>query len=90
MAYNANDDGVMRGSGRVRLPSRLRTANFAATVLAVLSGNPTKFYSRTTTQRNALSLGTGGAGSVVFDSTLGYLILWNGTAWVNLDGTAIS
>lgn len=30
------------------------------------------------------------AGSVIYDSDLGKLILWNGTAWVNLDGTALS
>ena len=29
-------------------------------------------------------------GSVIYDSTLAKLILWNGTAWVNLDGTALS
>ncbi len=29
------------------------------------------------------------AGSVIYDSTLGKLILWNGTAWVNLDGTSL-
>jgi hypothetical protein len=30
------------------------------------------------------------AGSVIYDSDLAKLILWNGTAWVNLDGTALS
>ena len=29
-------------------------------------------------------------GSVIYDTTLGKLILWNGTAWVNVDGTALS
>ena len=29
-------------------------------------------------------------GSVIYDSDLAKLILWNGTAWVNLDGTALS
>ena len=29
-------------------------------------------------------------GVIIYDSTLGKLILWNGTAWVNLDGTALS
>lgn len=29
-----------------------------------------------------------GAGSVIYDSDLAKLILWNGTAWVNLDGTS--
>ena len=28
-------------------------------------------------------------GSVIYDTTLGKLILWNGTAWVNLDGTSL-
>ena len=32
---------------------------------------------------------TGEVGSVIYDSTLGKLILWNGTAWVNLDGTSL-
>ena len=30
------------------------------------------------------------AGSVIYDSDLAKLILWIGTAWVNLDGTALS
>lgn len=29
-------------------------------------------------------------GSVIYDTDLAKLILWNGTAWVNLDGTALS
>ena len=29
-------------------------------------------------------------GAVIYDSTLKKCILWNGTAWVNLDGTALS
>ena len=31
-----------------------------------------------------------GEGAVIYDSTLKKCILWNGTAWVNLDGTALS
>lgn len=30
------------------------------------------------------------AGSIIFDSTLGYCILWDGSTWVNLDGSMIS
>ena len=33
---------------------------------------------------------TGEVGSVIYDADLGKLILWNGTAWVNLDGIALS
>ena len=33
---------------------------------------------------------TGFAGSVIYDTDLAKLILWNGTAWVNLDGTPLS
>ncbi len=29
-------------------------------------------------------------GAVIYDSTLKKCILWNGTAWINLDGTALS
>ena len=29
-------------------------------------------------------------GAIIYDSTLKKCILWNGTAWVNLDGTALS
>ncbi len=90
MAYDANDDGVFKGSNRVRLPARLRAANFAATVLAVLSGNPVKLQKLTTTQRDALTLGTGGEGTLVYDDTLNKVVLWNGTAWRNADGTALS
>ena len=30
-----------------------------------------------------------GEGTVIYDSTLKKCILWNGTAWVNLDGTPL-
>ena len=30
-----------------------------------------------------------GAGTVIYDSTLKKCILWNGTDWVNLDGTSL-
>ena len=33
---------------------------------------------------------TGQQGTVIYDNDLGKLILWNGTAWVNVDGTALS
>ena len=32
---------------------------------------------------------TGEVGSVIYDADLGKLIIWNGTAWVNLDGTSL-
>ena len=35
----------------------------------------------TTTDRNALSLGTNGKGMMVYDTTLTTLCIWNGTAW---------
>lgn len=35
----------------------------------------------TTTQKNALALGTAGKGTVIFDSTLGKLCVWTGSAW---------
>ena len=31
-----------------------------------------------------------GEGAIIYDSTLKKCILWNGTAWVNLDGTALA
>lgn len=33
---------------------------------------------------------TGEVGSVIYDATLGKLIIWNGTAWLNVDGTPLS
>lgn len=33
---------------------------------------------------------TGRYGSVIYDGDLAKLILWNGTDWVNLDGTPLS
>lgn len=33
---------------------------------------------------------TGVEGSIIYDSTLKKCILWNGTAWVNLDGSPLS
>lgn len=32
---------------------------------------------------------TGLHGVVIYDATLGKLILWNGTTWVNIDGTSL-
>ena len=43
-----------------------------------------------TTAARPVEVGAYNAGSVIYDSTLGKLILWNGTAWINLDGTALS
>ena len=44
------------------------------------------FPSYSSAERPTLS---GQVGAVIYDSTLGKLILWNGTAWVNLDGTSL-
>lgn len=33
---------------------------------------------------------TGRQGAIIYDISLKKCILWNGTAWVNLDGTALS
>ena len=38
---------------------------------------------------NRPSLGTWASGFEYYDTTLGKKILWNGTEWVNLDGTAL-
>ena len=38
----------------------------------------------TTVGRTALTLGTGDAGMIVYDTTLGTLFWWNGTAWIGL------
>ena len=42
----------------------------------------------TTSQRPTLA--SGDVGFTYYDSTLGKTIVWNGTAWVNIDGTALS
>ena len=46
-----------------------------------------RFGSYTTAERPAAA--GSNAGSVIYDTTLGKLILWNGTAWVNLDGSSL-
>ena len=38
----------------------------------------------TTAGRTALTLGTGDVGMIVYDTTLGTLFWWNGTAWIGL------
>lgn len=78
MAVDRSNYGKTTGSGYVKLPDRL-----AAAVQF-------KLQSYTTTQRNALSLGAGGAGTQVYDSTLARVCLWTGAAWKNPDGTTIS
>lgn len=82
MAADPEAYGKPIGSGRVRLPARLGKDR--------ISPDFTKFVKKTTTQRNALALGTAGEGSVVYDDTLNKLVLWNGTTWTNLDGTALA
>ena len=47
------------------------------------------FANYTTVERPSLIAGNY-TGSVIYDSDLGKLILYNGTAWVNLDGTPLS
>jgi hypothetical protein len=32
---------------------------------------------------------TGQIGAVIYDATLSKLIIWNGTAWINVDGTSL-
>ena len=53
------------------------------------AGRRFEFKNYETASRPSITPSTG-AGSVIYDSTLGKLILWNGAAWVNLDGTALS
>ena len=53
------------------------------------AGRRFQFKDYETASRPSITPSTG-AGSVIYDSDLGKLILWNGTAWVNLDGIALS
>jgi hypothetical protein len=55
----------------------------------VIAGLRFQFKNYETASRPSITPPTG-AGSVIYDSTLAKLILWNGTAWVNLDGTPLS
>lgn len=43
-----------------------------------------------TTDQRPSSLASGDKGYQYWDTTLGKMIAWNGSAWVNLDGTALS
>ena len=43
-----------------------------------------------TNTRTAMSLDTRNEGLIFYDTTLHKYVLWNGTAWVNMDGTALS
>lgn len=92
MAYDANDSVVQTGSGRSKLPARLRAANFAATVAAAVLASPKglQLKSYTTGQRTALSMVAGDKGTLVFDDDLDQAVLWDGAAWVNPDGTALA
>lgn len=82
MAVDNPNFAVPVGSGRVRLPARLSKTQ--------LGPDGYRLPKKTTTQRNALSLGTAGEGTVLYDDTLNKAILWNGTTWVNMDGTTIA
>lgn len=43
-----------------------------------------------TTTRTAMSLSADNEGLQYYDTTLHKYVMWNGTAWVNMDGTALS
>jgi len=72
MAIDRSNYAKNTGSGYVKLPDRLAGMSASSDV---------KLKSYTTTQKNALTLGTGGAGTLVFDSTLGKACVWTGSAW---------
>ena len=64
-------------------------ANFASlnfTAAGSLFNLPTYFSPYTTALRPTVVY----EGAVIYDSTLKKCILWNGSAWVNLDGTVLS
>lgn len=72
--------------------------NTTTGALDVPSGNssypPAHVYaldgmSGTTTTRTGLSLASDNAGLQYYDTTLKKYVLWNGTAWTNLDGTSL-
>lgn len=48
------------------------------------------FHTATTTERNAIPAADRPEGTVVYDTTLNQLVLHNGSAWVNVDGTALA
>jgi hypothetical protein len=86
---NVLDDSTNKGSGRFRLPARLRASNFAATVAQAISDAPSVNYKTyTTAQRNTLATGWGNTqkGRTVYDSTLDCLVVWTGAAWSTPDG----
>ena len=58
------------------------------TSASAIAGRRFEFKNYETASRPSITPSTG-AGSVIYDSDLGKLILWNGTAWVNLDGTSL-
>lgn len=65
---NPTRHGVNIGSGRTRLPQNPSFQQVLHT-------------GYTTTQKNALALGTAGEGTVIYDTTLNKLCLWTGAAW---------
>ncbi len=79
------DSLVIKGNLTIG-PSPSGTHNFSASG-GVAFGNYVRFPSWSTATRPTL---TGAAGSVIYDTDLAKLILWNGTAWVNLDGSPLS
>ena len=70
----------------------LRSQNIAVVTLSTnqMSLNRVLTFANYTTVGRPSYMGQGTyAGSVIYDSDLAKLILWNGTAWVNLDGTSL-
>ena len=61
------------------------------TVFSLVGGNGTVYFALRLSNYPTISRPTGvGEGTVIYDSTLKKCILYNGTAWVNLDGTALA
>ena len=92
-------DYIIIGTTSVGNPDYVRSAagfdlmSGSTVVLSITStgafaGRRFQFKNYETASRPTIFPSTG-AGSVIYDSDLGKLILWNGTAWVNLDGTPL-
>lgn len=70
----------------IRVRNNSDTDTFSVSHRGHCQTNSIKFTPMTTTERNALNLGSSDTGTVIYNSSINKLQLWIGASWISLDG----
>ena len=69
------------------IKTNIISSSGGVTFTGITAFNGPIYFSKYSTASRPTNIGEG---AVIYDIALKKCILWNGTAWVNLDGTALS